>query len=263
MRAEADSRFGRVLHPESFADLITFAAGDASKPYDVWMWRGQSDCEWLLHSGIYRKLALKESPVTERSVRFSENWLLEKATHRGYRFFEGRQLADFELLARLQHHGAATRLIDTTRNVLVALFFACRAHHDRDGMLFGIHANHLGGGEGKLLSGSYDALTKSIEDLKHPQTWEPPNISSRVSAQHSQFVYSSVAQSGSHGSVVIEEKEKHRYLLAIQIPASLKVDFIVTLRKCFDITELTMFPDLDGFARRNGPDLTSFSDERW
>ena len=37
-----------------------------------------------------------------------------------------RQLSDLELLAELQHFGAATCLIDFSRSALVALWFACQ-----------------------------------------------------------------------------------------------------------------------------------------
>ena len=38
----------------------------------------------------------------------------------------GQQLSDLEILAELQHFGAATCLIDFSRSALVALWFACQ-----------------------------------------------------------------------------------------------------------------------------------------
>ena len=49
----------------------------------------------------------------------------------------GEDLCELELLARLQHHGAATRLLDCSRNAFVALWFACRWEPDKDGVLIG------------------------------------------------------------------------------------------------------------------------------
>ena len=58
--------------------------------------------------------------------------LLTKCKLKNYDKRAGKQLEDLELLADLQHHRAATCLIDFTRNALVALWFACEKS-DADG----------------------------------------------------------------------------------------------------------------------------------
>lgn len=45
-------------------------------------------------------------------------------------------MSDGELLAVLQHHGVATRLLDVSKAPAEALFFAVNDHADRDGRLF-------------------------------------------------------------------------------------------------------------------------------
>jgi hypothetical protein len=67
-----------------------------------------------------------------------EKALIERARAAGL----GSGLGELELLARLRHHGAATRLLDCSRNAFVALWFACRWEPDQDGVLIGFE---LGG----------------------------------------------------------------------------------------------------------------------
>ena len=104
------------------------------------MWRGQPDIEWPVHSTAYRRIAADASDaVKEKDVRFYEKRLLERAEHRGFRLHEGRELSDFDLLARLRHHGAATRFIDATRNALIGLWFCVSEQKDKTGLLLEVH----------------------------------------------------------------------------------------------------------------------------
>jgi FRG domain len=103
------------------------------------MWRGQADITWPIHSTAYRRLAADASGarISEKAVRYYEEGLLKRAEHRGYRFHEGRELSDFELLARMRHHGAATRFVDATRNALIGLWFGISEYQDKVGLLIG------------------------------------------------------------------------------------------------------------------------------
>ncbi len=262
MKRTKDSRFGYVVEPETPIELLNLIAfGGDGVDTAVRMWRGQSDEQWLLDSAAYRKIRLSKSDDRlEWKVAYYETGLLERARHRGLGVIDGRKLSDFELLARLQHHGAATRLIDTSRSGLIALYFACSSNHDRAGMLFGIHTNHLGGGEGKLLDRAYGEQMKLIKKHDHPQTWEPPIVSARIAAQHSQFIYSTVKVGLPHGSLAISKQD---YLLAIRIPAPDKSKYLEMLGANFDITHLSLFPDIDGFGSAHGPNIDQWANERW
>jgi hypothetical protein len=70
---------------------------------------------------------------TEPGVRVMGRALIERPGAAGL----GGELGDLELPARLQHHGAATRLLDCSRNPFVALWFACRWEPGQDGVLIG------------------------------------------------------------------------------------------------------------------------------
>ncbi|WP_237058266.1 FRG domain-containing protein [Microbulbifer sediminum] len=130
-------------------EILDLAREHSSDRRNVHLWRGQSNIAWPIHSSAYRRLIRTNRVVNESSMQYYEEYLLRHATHQGYRFESGRELSDFELLAKLQHHGAATRLIDCSRNIMAALWFACASEPDKTGLLFGVDSDHLGGGENK------------------------------------------------------------------------------------------------------------------
>ena len=193
-------------------------------------------------------------------MRHYEMNLLKWATHKGYRIQNGIILNDFDLLAKLQHHGAATRLIDATRNMLVAVFFASNCNLNTYGALFGFHTDCLGGYEGEPKEGSYFDVVKGLDKYHHPQTWEPPVVSGRIAAQHSQFLYSAVSGS-KKGSLWLDENEKA--LLTIALSPKLKEECMELLRNLFDLRDFTLFPDLDGFCHANGFGQDRYSIYRW
>jgi hypothetical protein len=226
------------------------------------MWRGQADIAWPIHSAAYRRIALADKSIpTETDVRSYEELLLERATHRGFQYLDGKRLSDFELLARLQHHGAATRLVDATKNALVGLYFAAAENSKKTGLLIGLHTDFLGGRhEGQSEHRPYAQIFEDDPKYKHTLTWEPPNVSPRVAAQHSQFLYSIVSTQKS-GSLYIKESEGS--YLAIAISPTMKAKAKEILSCVFDIRLSTLFPDLDGFGSANSYRNDQWSDERW
>lgn len=232
--------FGNVPKPSSFEELLQLIRlplkADESL---VRMWRGQGDIAWPLHSSAYRRLALDGSPPTEKDMLWYEQSLLKQATHRGFRYLDGQRLSDFDLLARLQHHGASTRLVDATRNAVVGLYFSVATRPTKVGVLIGVHAYFLGGYEGEPQENDYQSVFQNLDRHQHPQTWEPPQVSPRVAAQHSQFLYSAVS-SHKMGSLSIDRSPGA--FLAIAISPRLKRESLKILSSVFDIRHVTLFP---------------------
>ncbi|MGP1676803.1 MAG: FRG domain-containing protein, partial [Burkholderiales bacterium] len=107
-----------------------------------WIWRGQADYRWRLDSAATRRLraGLKTAywGSVESHVREYDRELLNEARLAGHAIAMGHDLSDLELMALLQHHGAATRLLDFTTNLLVALWFASCELPSVSGIVIGI-----------------------------------------------------------------------------------------------------------------------------
>ena len=124
------------------------------------------------------------------------------------------ETVDFEILTEIQHYGGKTNLIDFTTDYLVALFFACDGHHDKDGRVILQKADEIQG------------------MIKYPR-----NPRHRVAGQKSVFVR--------HPKGFIEP---HKDNIVI-IPASLKKLILQHLRKYHGIFTETIYNDVYGFIR--------------
>lgn len=263
MKCNTKSIWGKVPEPESVEELFSAIIHPLDGRPGVRFWRGQSDISWRLDSSLYRRLQLQRTRAfkLEAELQFAEAQLLERARHKGHDAGgAGIELPDMELLARLQHHGAATRLVDFTRNALVGLYFACEGLPAKHGALIGLHTEQLGGYEGERERASYREAMALAKKRQHPLTWEPTNVSPRIAAQHAQLCYSAAADDP-RGSLRLPEGEGA--LLVLAIAPALKARALEVLSHSFDMGPLSLFPDLDGFCQAHGcrrnPDL----DYRW
>jgi hypothetical protein len=57
--------------------------------------------------------------------------------------YHKEKLSNLELLLELQHYGAATGLIDFSRDFLVALWFACNSNKDKNGSVFALNISDI------------------------------------------------------------------------------------------------------------------------
>ncbi len=154
----------------------------------------------------------------------------------------------------LQHHGAATRLLDCTFNAYIALWFACRDRPDDWGVIAGFD-----------LARAWPILTADQRDLPMGEllhildedatfgVWRPASLSPRIAAQQGFFVFSVVVDEV-WGSMrfrgdQLQETGSIPGLNLFAVSPELKAQFNMVWEEQFGYAEERMFPDLDGFAR--------------
>jgi FRG domain len=154
-----------------------------------YVWRGQPDLSWGLNPGLVRRLQDRKrfrSRITETLLRGHEQQLLDSAVARGY----GTKSGAIELLAVLQHHGAATRLLDVSSDPMVAMWFAVEdeGRIGSDGVLFAINVSRA-----KVVGGTETRPWDDILDDLAPDNiayYEPPGADERIKVQRGRFVFS-------------------------------------------------------------------------
>ena len=93
-------------------------------PGETVIFRGIADSEYDLSPGLVRLKNVEEN--TEKEL------INDFLTHRPDAF---SGLTDFDILAKMQHYGLPTRLLDFSINPLVALYFACESKMSKNGRI--------------------------------------------------------------------------------------------------------------------------------
>ena len=203
------------------------------------LYRGLANAAWEIESSAYRRIRVSEDLPRIPPVTFQNyiEWLLENSGLQGFRHRQDRELSDLELLAELQHYGAATCLIDFTANALVALWFACEKEPGKAGKVVAITTDD----SERFSIVDYERLKMPIEEFLYKDilwTWEPSGMNNRIVAQQSVFVF---------GEGGIEKGEYNE----CEIDANSKQQIMETLEKSFGIMARRLFNDFAGFALWN------------
>ncbi|MDR6989643.1 hypothetical protein J2Y66_004160 [Paenarthrobacter nitroguajacolicus] len=196
-------------------------------PDFTFLWRGQADADWPLQSSLFRALwKAKGVRSPSQSRRTSEPFPTENdmvkaeteilaSVREDWRF---EDLGAMSTFARLQHFGAPTRLLDVSRNPLIAAWFATaqtEETEERDCRLFALATGTLPSSE---LEKSRQKLSSRVDsaDAASPvpfwhtlqddqmrseyewgtgrvrRFWIPPLYESRISAQNAGFILDGV-----------------------------------------------------------------------
>ena len=203
---------------------------------------------WLTPIGRWSRLRLAEYAGRKRCHHpppVLHNYLkqlLDNARLRGFQERQGKSDTDLELLADLQHQGAATCLIDFTTNALIALWFACEERSDQPEPAGKVVA---------LATAAPDRFSiVTSQHLKQPidtflnqriWKWDPSHLSTRIVAQQSVFVF---------GTGTIDKTHYE----SIEIDGGSKGTIRGELQERFGIMEQYLFSDFPGFALSHAHD---------
>ena len=250
---------------ETLNEFMEWAARfDFAEDSKQYLFRGVSNVNYRIDASAYRRIKKGRTSDEEQDgdfeifLQLNKN-LIKEARFRGHDQKNGRKLEDLEVLAEFQHYGAATFLMDFTYNALVALWFACKKSSDNDqknGKVVAVPPNDpkFIGQIGEFNVITLETLEKKIDQLspdnerlyldnKKLYQWQPrQQQNERIIAQQSIFLFGVL-------EIGINPDEE------CIIDGSSKKKIRESLKRIYGITEDTLFPDFDGFARQNSQDV--------
>lgn len=189
------------------------------------VYRGVKDVSYELIPKVGRKSLIWE----HKSVKDAERYMLSLFKQRAIPFLTFSPRNDWEWLALAQHHGLPTRLLDWSRNPLVAAYFAVNEEADTDSAIYVLKS--------KKYPISSDEETKSPFEYSEQRKFIPAHITERIIAQSGLFtIHPDPAQPLSGRDV-----EK------IIIKNSFRKELKKILFK-YDIHMASMFPGMDGLT---------------
>ena len=212
------------------------------------LYRGLADNDWPVEASASRRIEkYSDSGIFKNYVLN----LLKTAQRNGLGHRADAELCDLELLANLQHHGAATCLIDFTQSPLTALWFACKDEPEKNGKIIGMRTDNA-----ELFKiVEPDQQKKSIGTFFEQEglwRWQPRDINNRIVAQQSIFVFG-------------EPNIKEEYYETVIISQGSKKNLIEALEEHYNISEVTLFRDISGFSLANAHNkiYTGYNEEEY
>jgi len=190
------------------------------------VYRGVSSVDHKLITTLGR-LELK-SGDTFKTV---EKKTLDTFKERALPFINTTPNNNWEWLALAQHHGLSTRLLDWTRNPLVAAYFSVKKDINEDSIIYVLNLK-------KQPLVNVEKQQDPLETFGEPLRYIPSHVTERIIVQNGLFTF--------HPGEPNEEFESED-IEKILIPAKNRKRLKKDLYR-YGIHEASMFPGLDGLA---------------
>ena len=229
-----DDRRRRTRRVQNVSELMRFLEGGGGDVYPT-VFRGQR-CDWPLRPKIGRVQLLGG---TEAEV---ERLILDTFRREAVPHLAVTPEDEWEWLAVGQHHGLPTRLLDWSKNPLVALWFTVREPAVNGPGVLWVFQPH-----------QRDVLRNSGQESPlegdRVRIFEPRHVSPRIRAQAGVFTVHKRVGSKKSIPALQEIREQRGNLLKCIIPAERFATIRQQLMDC-SIHAASLFPDLDGVALR-------------
>jgi len=228
-----------------------------------WAFRGQADASWPISSTLSRYL---QQYVPQEKWEEREQRAIKVFRRKAHHFLGDSSALDETLrcLALMQHHGAPTRLIDFSKSPFVAAHFAFEKA-TADSAVYALNTPQLWHNAApkefpklarKFIDPrSSDNFKKYFFSNKYPIIWpgEPYFMDRRLVSQSGTFVLQ-----GMLGSTVNEILDQYEttspLLIKIVLSKAMRSEAMEGLYR-MNITNATLFPDLDGLAKSMAGEL--------
>ena len=234
-----------VIRVQSWEEYLSIIS---DSPCQNWAFRGQRDASAPLFSALSRYfMAFK---IDQRAWRDQEKRILRVFKRKAIHFLDHvpDHDDDFEWLALMQDHGAPTRLLDFSWSPYVAAFFALH-NTTEEGVIWACNPVEIEK-ERVVDLEQQGSFRKHFLSNKNSFAWlgEPHAMNRRLIAQSGTFLVPGVLHE-SVEEILMDYPNPKETLIKFILPADkIRNNGMRELYR-MNITQATLFPDLDGLAR--------------